>query len=518
MQHRTQRGHRGGAFRRRPAALAAVLAVIALAACQHDGLGGLTFISAAPGAGEAGGPVAAKRHMIVAGHRLAAEAGRDILRAGGSAVDAAIAAEMVLTLVEPQSSGIGGGGFLLHYAAVTGALDAYDGRETAPKSANAYMFLDGTGKPRPRREAGIGGLGVGVPGLLRMLEMAHKDHGRLPWRRLFEPAIELASKGFPVSERLARQIKKARGLAESPVAGTYFFDNDGTPKAAGTVLVNRDLADTLRRVAEAGAGVFYTGEIAEAVVKAVGHPPRNPGGMTVGDLEAYQAKKRQPVCLPYRMWLVCGVGPPSSGGITTLQILGILQSFDLAALGPDSPTAVHLIGEAGRLAFADRNVYIADPDFVPVPQAGLLDPAYLKLRAAEIDPEKALGKRQPGMPGVGARRRAPGGDGSGDSTAHMSVVDGDGNVVSLTASNAWTFGSRLMARGFILNNQLTDFSFRPNKGGAPVVNRAMPGKRPRSSMAPVLVLDGQARPVMAIGSPGGTRIIGYVTKALVAAL
>ena len=518
--------------RRRPAAgrAIALALLLVLAACDHEKEG---FFGTATPAGEtpAGAtsaetaqpppaePVKAKRHMIVAGHPLAAETGREILRAGGNAIDAAIAAQMVLTLVEPQSSGIGGGAFLLHYAAKTGAIDSYDGRETAPKSANPYMFLDGTGKPRRWREASVGGLGVGVPGLLRMLELAHKEHGRLPWRDLFQPAIELAEKGFPISKRLAKLIAGARHLLESPVAGTYFFANDGTPKGEGTVLVNRDLADTLRRIAEKGADAFYAGDIAEAIARTVVTAPRNPAAMTVQDLASYRSKKRPPVCLPYRRWLVCGMGPPSSGGITMLQILGMVQNFDLAALGPGSPAAIHLISEASRLAFADRNVYMGDPDFVPVPSAGLLDPKYLSLRASGISTTKALGKRQPGMPGIGARLSLPPeGDEGGFSTSQISVIDGDGNAVSMTSSIERTFGSRLMTRGFMLNNQLTDFAFRPNANGAPVANRVMPGKRPRSSMAPTLVFDGQGQVVMIVGSPGGSRIIGYVTKTVIAAL
>ena len=499
----------------------AALGLLAVAACEHEKMGGPVLtgpVQAQSGAAETG-PAKGSRHMVAAGHPLAAEAGRDILRRGGNALDAAIATEMVLSLVEPQASGIGGGAFLMHFAAKTGAIDAYDGRETAPKSAHAYMFLDGTGKPRKRRDAGVGGLGVGVPGLLRMLEMAHKEHGRLPWPDLFQPAIKLATGGFPISKRLARQIAAYEKLAASPTANVYFFENDGTPKKEGTVLKNLDLADALTRVAEGGADAFYTGDIAQAIARTVNKAKKNPGGMKVDDIEAYKAKKRAPVCFPYRLWLVCGMGPPSSGGITTLQILGLLQNFDLAKLKPGSVPAVHLIGEAGALAFADRNVYIADPEFVPVPTGGLLDPKYLSIRASQISKKIARGKRQPGMPGVGAGLApAEGDEGTGFSTTHLSVIDGDGNAVAMTASNAWTFGSRLMARGFILNNQLTDFAFRPNKKGAPVANRAAPGKRPRSSMAPTLVFDGEGRVVMAIGSPGGTRIIGFVAKALIASL
>ncbi len=499
---------------RRPAIALALAALLALGACQHEGGGGL-FIFGQP----ASGAVRAEKQMVAAGHPLAAEAGLGILRRGGSAVDAAIAAEMVLNLVEPQSSGIGGGAFMVHYAAKTGAIDTYDGREVAPKSANPYMFLDGTGKPRKWRDASIGGLGVGVPGLLRMLELAHKEHGRLPWRDLFQPAIKLATDGFPISERLARQIAKAKHLRVSPGAGTYFFENDGSPKKAGTVLKNLDLADTLKRVAEGGAGAFYSGDIARAIARTVSGAPVNPAAMKAEDISAYAPKKRPPVCLPYRAWLICGMGPPSSGGLTTLQILGMLGKFDLGELGPDSVQALHLIAEASRLAFADRNVYIADPDFVPVPSAGLLDPEYLDLRASGISTTKALGKRQPGMPGGGARLSLPPeGDEGGFSTTQLSIIDSDGNAVSMTSSIERTFGSRLMTRGFMLNNQLTDFAFVPNANGAPVANRAGPGKRPRSSMSPTLVFDSRGRVVMVIGSPGGSRIIGYVTKTLIAAL
>ena len=285
------------------------------------------------------------------------------------------------------------------------------------------------------------------------------------------------------------------------------------------MLVNRDLADTLTRIAEKGADAFYAGDIARAIARAVTGAPQNPAAMKVEDISAYRPRKRAPVCLPYRLWLVCGMGPPSSGGIALLQILGMVQNFDLAALGPGSPAAIHLISEASRLAFADRNVYIGDPDFVPVPSAGLLDPEYLSLRASGISATKALGKRQPGMPGIGARLSLPpDGGGEGFSTSHLSIIDGDGNAVSMTSSIERVFGSRLMTRGFMLNNQLTDFAFQPNANGAPVANRVMPGKRPRSSMSPTLVFDGRGRVVMAVGSPGGSRIIGYVTKAVIAAL
>lgn len=489
---------------------------LALGACKHDGEG---FVLSGPSTPEPGEPAKSKKQMIVAGHPLAAEAGREILRKGGSAIDAAIAAEMVLSLVEPQSSGIGGGAFMVHYAAKSGAIDTYDGRETAPKSANPYMFLDGAGKPRKWDSAAMGGLGVGVPGLLRMLELAHKEHGRLAWRELFQPAIALARKGFPISERLAGQIASAKGLKLSAVTEAYFFENDGTPKKAGTVLKNLDFADTLERVAEKGASAFYAGDIANAIARTVSRAPVNPTAMKADDIEAYKAKKRPPVCAAYRQWLICGMGPPSSGGISTLQILGILTKFDLAKMTPASAPALHLISEASGLAFADRNIYLADPDFIPVPTDGLLDPGYLRLRADGISPDKAQGKRQPGMPGPSALLpRGLSDDSEGFSTTHISIIDADGNAVSMTASVERAFGSRLMTRGFLLNNQLTDFSFKPNTNDGPVANRVEAGKRPRSSMSPVIVFDGQGRVVMAVGSPGGSRIIGYVTKTLIGVL
>jgi gamma-glutamyltranspeptidase/glutathione hydrolase len=456
--------------------------------------------------------------MVAAGHPLATEAGLTILRAGGSAIDAAIAAELVLTVVEPQSSGIGGGGFLMYFSARTGDIAVYDGRETAPVSAAPDMFLDGAGHPRSFDDAAVGGLSVGVPGLLRMLKMAHRKHGRLPWARLFEPAITIAENGFPISRRLHRALARDKFLRKSPAAAAYFYDA-GEPKPAGTVLTNPTLAETFRLIASKGVKAFYSGAVARDIVRAVRGHPTNPGAMTMGDLAAYRAKRRDTVCLFYRLWLACGMPPPSSGGVTTLQILGILQSFDLAALEPASAEAVHLVAEASRLAFADRDTYIADPDFIPVPVAGMLDPGYLKLRAGEISISRAMGEAQPGMPGVTTGWRfAPDAAAKGVSTTHLSVIDARGNAAALTSSIETVFGSRQMVRGFLLNNQLTDFSFVPDKDGIPVANRPGPRKRPRSSMAPILVFDGQGRVVMALGSPGGPRIIGYVAKTLIAAL
>ena len=466
-----------------------------------------------------GAPVRARRHMIAAANPLAAQAGLEMLPSGGSAVDAAIDAQMVLNLVEPQSSGLGGGGFLMHFNAKTGDIAAYDGRETAPAAARPDMFLRDDGTPMKFYEAVVGGLAVGVPGLIRMLEAAHRENGRLPWATLFAPAIKLAEEGFAMSELLNAMVARDANLRTFTGAATYFFDADGQPRAAGTMLTNRPLAETFRLIARGGSKAFYTGPVARDMVRAVREARINPGMLRMADLAAYKARKREPVCLFYRVWLICGMPPPSSGGITTLQILGILQAFDLGSLTPVSAKAVHLVAEASRLAFADRNTYIADPDFVPVPTAGMLDPGYLSLRAGEIAAGRSLGKAQPGMPGVETgNRHTPDDPARGVSTTHLSVIDADGNAVAMTTSIETRFGSRIMVRGFMLNNQLTDFSFRPENDGGPVANRLEPGKRPRSSMAPTLVFDGEGRVVMALGSPGGSRIIGYVAKTLAAAL
>jgi gamma-glutamyltranspeptidase/glutathione hydrolase len=431
---------------------------------------------------------------------------------------------MVLNLVEPQSSGIGGGAFLMHFTAKGGKIEAYDGREWAPASAKPEMFLAADGKARRFQDVRPGGLSVGVPGVLRMLEQAHREHGKLPWAELFKAAIDMADDGFVVSPRLAESIADAKDFNGLPGAKAYFLTADGKPKAAGTRLANHELAGALRAIAAGGADAFYKGDIAKDIIRVVGESSVNPAKMTEADFSDYQAKKREPVCSFYRVWLVCGMPAPSSGGISTLQILGMLQRFDLdkdkEKLGPGTPLAIHLVAEASKIAFADRNTYIADPDFIPVPAAGMLDPGYLSLRSSEISTTKSMGRAEPGMPGIAANRVVPGpddGDG-GLSTSHISIVDADGNAVSLTTSIESAFGSRLMVRGFLLNNQLTDFTLEPTFRGATVANRAEPHKRPRSSMAPTLVLDGSGKLVLTLGSPGGPQIIGYVTKTLVAAL
>jgi len=464
--------------------------------------------------------VTARTQMVVANNPLAARAGHEILKEGGSAIDAAIAVQLVLGLTEPQSSGIGGGAFLLHYNAADGTLAAYDGRETAPAEATPELFLNNEGKPLTFYDAVIGGRSVGVPGTIRLMEDVHKIHGKLPWARLFQPAIRLAEEGFEVSPRLATLIEgdKER-LARHPSTRAYFFNPDGTPLKAGTRLKNPAYAATLRTVAERGAVAFYTGEIARDIVDTVRNHPTNPGKLDVKDLEGYKIAVREPVCGSYRTYEVCGMGPPSSGGLSVVQILAMLEHFNMAALGPKSPDAQHLIVEAIKLAFADRALYMADADFVPVPTRGLIDPTYLTLRAQQLDMDKAIETPKAGNPPWReATLYGPDSSPEFPATTHMSIVDKDGNAVSMTATIEDAFGSRTMVRGFLLNNQLTDFSFAPVANGRPVANRVEPGKRPRSSMAPTIVFDRSGEPVLVVGSPGGARIIGYVARTIVGVL
>ncbi|MBM3531605.1 MAG: gamma-glutamyltransferase [Alphaproteobacteria bacterium] len=461
--------------------------------------------------------VRAKSQMVAAANPLAAEAGRRILRQGGSAVDAAIATQMVLNLVEPQSSGIGGGAFLVLWDARKKAVTTVDARETAPASARPDRFLGSDGRPMRFYDAVVGGRSVGVPGVLRGLELAHRAHGRLPWATLFEPAIELAEKGFSISPRLNTLLRSEQHLPKSPTAKDTFYNADGSAKAIGTVLVNRPLAETLRAVARGGTDAFYSGDIARDVVATV-RGAANPGDLTEADLAGYRAKERPAVCGPYRRWEVCSMGPPSSGGLTLLQILGILEGFDMKAEAPWSIRGLHLLTEAERLGYADRGLYMADADFVPVPVKGLIDRAYLRGRAAQIEPDASLKRAQPGTPPLSTA--ALGADDAIElpSTTHISVVDRWGNAVAMTTTIEDAFGSRLMVRGFLLNNQLTDFSFAPMEDGKPVANRVEAGKRPRSSMAPTLVFDSNRRLLMVVGSPGGSTIINYVAKVIVATL
>jgi gamma-glutamyltranspeptidase / glutathione hydrolase len=462
-------------------------------------------------------PTFAAHEMVVAAEPLAAKIGRDILRDGGNAVDAAIAAALVLNLVEPQSSGIGGGGFLVYYAGKSLALTTIDGRETAPAAAKPDRFLNPDGTPMQFFTAVVGGRSIGTPGYLRMLEMAHHKFGRLPWASLFAPAIRLATDGFAVSDRLHMLLVDDKFLPQSSSAKSFFYHPDGTPLAAGETLKNPQLARIFTEVAMSGADAFYQGAIAEDIVHAV-RTASPPGDLTVADLVHYRAKERRPVCGSYRVWRVCGMGPPSSGGITLLQILGMLQRFPPSALDLDSPDAVHLFAEAGKLAFADRDRYLADTDFVPAPVLGLVDPAYLASRAALIDTTRD--SRVPALPGEPPGQHAERGDDASPelpSTTNLAVLDRDGNAVAMTVSIENQFGSRVMVDGFLLNNELTDFSFLPRRDHRPVANSVEPGKRPRSSMSPTIVFDRRGVKLI-VGSAGGPAIIEDVAKTIIAVL
>jgi gamma-glutamyltranspeptidase / glutathione hydrolase len=465
--------------------------------------------------------VSAKHEMIATANPLATAAGYRILKQGGSAADAAVAAQLVLNLVEPQSSGIGGGAFIVHHQGSTGRVAAYDGRETAPAAATPERFLDQDGAPMKFFDAIVGGKSVGVPGTLRVLELAHKKHGKLPWATLFAPAIELAERGFPVSARLNGLLTAEKALTRDPVANAYFYQADGTPRPVGYLLKNPEFAATLKRIAAVGPDAFYRGDIARDIVAKIRSHPTNPGDMTETDLANYKAKERAAVCGPYRSYRVCGMPPPSSGGMTVLQILGMLERFDLPRLEPGSFYAVHLFAEAGSLAYADRGRYIADPDFVKVP-AGLLDGDYLNARSALIRPDRTLGRAMPGDPRTTpGQQEVPWADDASPefpSTSHLSIVDRYGNALAMTTTIEDGFGSRQMVRGFLLNNELTDFSLAPMNGGKPVANRVEAGKRPRSAMSPTIVYDRAGHVHAIVGSPGGSSIINYVAKTLVGIL
>ncbi|MBM3542365.1 MAG: gamma-glutamyltransferase, partial [Alphaproteobacteria bacterium] len=446
-----------------------------------------------------------------AAHPIAAETGRAILREGGSAVDAAIAAALVLNVVEPQASGIGGGGFLVHLDAAHRATDSYDGREMAPAGATSTMFLGSDGKAMPFFDAVRSGAAVGVPGFLRMAERAHADHGRLPWPRLFEAAIALAENGVAVGPRLARQIAADRSLKDSRAAALFF--RDGAPLPEGALLKNPALADTLRQIGAKGAGVFYEGEIAADVALAVRAHAR-PGTLSTDDMARYRAEKTAPLCGPYRQWRLCGPPPPSSGPLAVLQVLGMLEARGHALPMPGSVHAAHLLAEVQRLAFADRDAYVADPVFGAVPVARLLDPAYLRARAQRVTLDRSLGTAMPGL----SQDRAMAPDIFAAGTSHLSVVDDRGNAAALTVSIEQQFGSGILVRGVLLNNQLTDFAFTPARGPLSVANRAEPGKRPRSSMAPMIAVDASGSFVAAVGSAGGPQIIPYVAQTLIGIL
>ena len=456
-------------------------------------------------------------HMVSAANPLASQAGLDILEAGGTAMDAAVAVQLVLNLVEPESSGIGGGAFLLYWDASDKQLVTYDGREKAPMSATPEYFYKEDGERMKWREAVTGGLSVGVPGTLKLLETAYKDHGIHPWQELIAPAIDLAENGFPVTGKLSESIEAAaeRGLKTFDEARNYFYNDDGSAVAAGTLLKNQPFADALKMIAAEGSAPFYTGAIAESIVEAV-KTETNTGQMTMEDLAAYEVIKREPVCFPYRAYEVCGMGPPTSGGLTMGQILGIVENFDIPGMGSTAEAWHHII-EAAKLAYADRGMYMADADFVDMPE-GLLNKEYLASRAALIDPSKTMGKAQAGTPPWDeAQLFAPDTQLEKPGTSHFSIIDRYGNMVSITTTIETGFGSRVMTHGFLLNNELTDFSFAAEKDGKPVANRVEGGKRPRSSMSPTIVFK-DGRPVLLTGSPGGSRIINYVTQSVIAML
>ena len=459
-------------------------------------------------------PVAVNATVSAADPR-AAEAGQEILRRGGSATDAAIAMMLTLNVVEPHNSGIGGGGFLMHHDGRTGVLESIDGRETAPAAARPDRFMGADGKPLSFRDAWPGGYSVGVPGNVRLAWEAHRKWGKLPWAELFQPAIRLAEQGFEVRQRLDTAMKAVAPIwADFPEIQKYFWI-DGKPAPMGTILKNPPLAALFRRIAAEGPEAFYLGDNARMVADAVSKAPKNPVPMTEADLAAYQAKPRKPVCGPYHGYTICGMGPASAGGITVLQVLGMVERFPLAKWGKDDPRSWHVIGEAMQLAYADRDNWLGDPEFVSVPIAGLIDPGYLRQRSALISMGRTLNDYRPGTP-PGAEKRTAALPQPESGTSHFVAVDRNGDIAAWTSTIESFFGSQLVANGVILNNELTDFSFTPEKDGAPVANRVEPGKRPLSSMSPTIVYDAAGTPVFTIGAAGGRTIIMQVAKALIA--
>ena len=473
----------------------------------------LALLALAPAPATARTPVPPSATVSAADPR-AALAGQEILRQGGSATDAAIAMMLTLGVVEPHNSGIGGGGFILHHDGRTGALETLDGRETAPAAARPDRFVK-DGKPLSFRDAWPGGYSVGVPGNLRMAWDAHRKWGKLPWADLFAPAIRYAEDGFQLGERTATALRATQQVwADFPEIQTLFWVN-GAPPPVGTILKNPPLAALYRRIAAEGPDAFYTGENARLLSAAVTHAPKNPVPMTEADIAAYQAIPRDPVCGRYRVWKVCGMAPASAGGITVLEILGMVERFPLKQWGKDDPRSWHVIAEAMQLAYADRETWIGDPAYVAVPIKGLTSPAYLRQRSALIRVNKARGDYKPGTP-PGAPPRTPARPQPEEGTSHFVAVDRNGDITAWTSTIESFFGSQLVANGVILNNELTDFSFTPEKNGAPVANRVEPGKRPLSSMSPTIVYDAKGVPVFTVGAAGGKTIIMQVAKALIA--
>lgn len=458
--------------------------------------------------------VMAQDFMVASAHPLATQAGYDVLAAGGSAADAAVAVQTMLGLVEPQSSGLGGGAFLLYWDAASGELATYDAREKAPLAADGDYWLDENGEPLAFMDAVVGGRSAGVPGTPMLLERLHSDHGTMDWAELLQPAIDTAETGFTVSQRMADSVAGTEGLDTFVETAEYFLPG-GEPIAEGSTLTNQAYADTLKLFASEGSAPFYTGEIAEDIVAAL-NTNINPGILTMEDFEAYTVEMRDPVCMDYRGYEVCGMGPPSSGALTVGQIMGLLEPFDIPAM-EDGVEFRHLFAEASRLAFADRGLYLGDSDFVDIPE-GYLDEAYLAERSALIDPEASMGTASAGVPpGWDEALLASDVERPRAGTSHFVIVDAEGNAISATTTIESGFGSRVMTRGYLLNNELTDFSFVPEADGAPIANRVEPGKRPRSSMAPTIVFENDA-PVLLTGSPGGAAIIPYTALSLVSLL
>ena len=462
-------------------------------------------------------PALATGGVVSSADPRASQAGRDMLRAGGSASDAAMAMMLALTVVEPQSSGIGGGGFLVYQSATSSVAETIDGRETAPASALTTRFIGADGKPMGFFKAVPGGLSVGVPGNIALMASAHKKWGKLRWAKLFDPAIRLAENGYTVTPALSNRLNGLAGVwADFPQAQAIYWDA-GKPKPIGAIVKNPALAAFLKRVAKGGPNAFYKGENVTAIANAVSQSKLNPATINAADLSNYRAKARATVCTTYRSYKLCGMGPPSSGATTVFQILGMLERFDMKALGKDSPEAWHLIAESMMLAYADREKYLGDADFVSVPVAGLLDKTYIASRSALISPTASLPKYEAGTP-PGAQPRTAAVPSEVAGTTHFVAVDGQGNVASMTSTIEGPFGSQLIANGYFLNNELTDFTFAPEKNGAPVANRVQAGKRPLSSMSPTIVYDKTGKAILALGSAGGKRIIMHVTKTLIGAL
>lgn len=455
--------------------------------------------------------------MLATANPHASEAGANILRDGGNAIDAMVAVQTTLSLTEPQSSGLGGGGFLVYWDNKKKRLLTFDGRETAPSAITPKLFLDENGKPLKFFDAVVSGLSIGVPGMPRLLHEAHKEYGSKPWPTLLDHAIDLAQEGFEISPRLSGLLeRRARTLKRFETTQNYFFGKDGMTKQAGNLLKNPDYAKTLQALQKGGADAFYKGPLAAEIVNAVQNANGRAGMLSLEDMASYKIRKRKPICAPYREFEVCGMGPPSSGAIAISQILGTLEPFDLATMGPDNPESWQLIGDATRLAFADRGRYVADDDFLPVPTNGLIARGYLLQRSSQLAAGKRLKVAKPGKPKFDhALNYADDQALELPSTTHFVIRDAEGNVVSMTSSIESAFGSNLMVGGFLLNNQLTDFSFVTHVNGRPVANAAAPGKKPRSSMAPTLILQA-GEPYVAIGSPGGSRIIPYVAKSIIA--